>query len=67
MQIPEIEIIVSKDGAELLRKTMRPGDYVIGREPECKARVDVERVSAARSRQPCGRGAQGDGLRPLKA
>jgi pSer/pThr/pTyr-binding forkhead associated (FHA) protein len=45
MQIPEIEIIVSKDGAELLRKTVRPGDYVIGREPECEVQVEVELVS----------------------
>src|ERR1700730_18654638 len=45
MQIPEIEIIVSKDGLELLRKTVRPGDYVIGREPECEVQVEVELVS----------------------
>src|SRR5580658_6031010 len=45
MQIPETEIIVSKDGAELLRKTLRPGDYVIGREPECEVRVEAERVA----------------------
>ena len=45
MQIPETEIIVTKDGTELLRKTVRPGDYVIGREPECEVQVDVERVS----------------------
>jgi len=32
MQIPETEIIVTKDGTEILRKTVRPGDYVIGRE-----------------------------------
>ena len=45
MQIPETEIIVTKDGAELLRKTVRPGDYVIGREPECEVQVEVEGVS----------------------
>jgi len=45
MQIPETEIIVTKDGAELSRKTVRPGDYVIGREPECEVHVDVEQIS----------------------
>ena len=45
MQIPESEIIVTKDGAELLRKTVRPGDYVIGREPECEVHVEAEGVS----------------------
>ena len=45
MQIPEIEITVSANGPELLRKTLRPGDYVIGREPDCDVPLDVERVS----------------------
>src|SRR5580700_3629794 len=45
MQIPETEIIVTKDGAEILRKTVRPGDYVIGREPDCDVHLDVEGVS----------------------
>ena len=45
MQIPETEIIVTKDGVELLRKTVRPGDYVIGREPQCEVQVEVELVS----------------------
>ena len=45
MQIPETEIIVTKDGTELLRKTVRPGDYVIGREPECEVHLEVELVS----------------------
>jgi len=45
MQIPEIEIIVTKDGAELVRKTVRPGDYVIGCEAECEVQVDADRVA----------------------
>jgi tRNA A-37 threonylcarbamoyl transferase component Bud32/tetratricopeptide (TPR) repeat protein len=45
VQIPETEIIVSRDGAELLRKTLRPGDYVIGREPECEVQVEADLVS----------------------
>ena len=45
MLVPETEIIVTKDGAEILRKTVRPGDYVIGREPGCEVHLDVELVS----------------------
>lgn len=45
MQIPETEIIVTKDGAEILRKTVRPGDYVIGREEGCDVQVEVALVS----------------------
>ena len=32
MNSPETEIIVTKDGEELLRTKVTPGDYVIGRE-----------------------------------
>jgi len=45
MMVPETEIVVTKDGAEILRKTVRPGDYVIGREPGCEVHLDVELVS----------------------
>jgi len=45
MLVPETEIIVTKDGAEILRKTVRPGDYVIGRDPECEVQLDVEFVA----------------------
>jgi WD40 repeat protein/serine/threonine protein kinase len=45
MPIPEIELIVSQDGTELLRKTVRPGDYVIGREADCDVQLDVDLVS----------------------
>ncbi len=31
MTVPQTEIIISKDGEELLRKTVPPGEYVIGR------------------------------------
>src|SRR5438046_2163388 len=30
MFIPETEIIITRDGAELTRVTVKPGDYVIG-------------------------------------
>ncbi len=45
MNAPETEIIVTKDGAELLRTVLTPGDYVIGREVGCCLVVAVEGVS----------------------
>jgi serine/threonine protein kinase/WD40 repeat protein len=45
VQIPETEIIVTKDGMELLRKTVRPGEYVLGRDAECEVQVEAEQVS----------------------
>jgi serine/threonine protein kinase/Leucine-rich repeat (LRR) protein len=50
MLIPETEIIVTKDGAEISRKTVRPGDYVIGRDPGCEVHLDVELVSRRHAR-----------------
>jgi len=50
MQIPETEIVVSKDGVALFRKTVRPGDYVLGREPGCDLQVDVDMVSRRHAR-----------------
>ena len=45
MNAPETEIVVTKDGAELLRKKFTPGDYVIGREAGCCLVVPVDGVS----------------------
>ena len=45
MLAPETEIIVSKDGSEISRTTIRPGEYLIGREADCQIQVDVEKVS----------------------
>lgn len=45
MTAPETEVIVTKDGAELLRTKVVPGEYVIGREPGCGLVVPVEGVS----------------------
>ncbi len=45
MNTPETEIVFLKDGAEILRKTVAPGDYVIGRENGCEIVVGVEGVS----------------------
>ena len=41
MLVPETEIIISRDGAELSRTTVRPGDYVIG----CHAEVEINIVA----------------------
>jgi serine/threonine protein kinase len=45
MNAPETEIIATKDGAEVLRTKVTPGDYVIGRETGCEIVVPVEGVS----------------------
>ncbi len=45
MNAPETEIVFTKDGAELLRTKVVPGDYVIGREAGCSLVVAVEGVS----------------------
>lgn len=45
MEIPETEIIVTKSGSELLRKTVRPGDYIIGCASDCDVHVEAELVS----------------------
>jgi serine/threonine protein kinase len=45
MNAPEIELVFTKDGVELLRKKVCPGDYVIGREAGCTLVVAVDGVS----------------------
>jgi serine/threonine protein kinase len=45
MNAPETEIVVTKDGEELLRTKVTPGDYVIGREAGCSLVVPVDGVS----------------------
>ena len=45
MNAPETEIVFLKDGAEILRKTVTPGDYVIGREAGCEIVVAADGVS----------------------
>jgi len=49
MLVAEIEIIVTKDGAEIFRKIVRPGDCVIGREPGCDAQFDADLVACGHS------------------
>ena len=63
MIVPETEIIISKDGAEVLRKTVRPGDYIIGPEPGCDVQLEVELVSR-RHAQLAFIDYQGKGYRP---
>jgi len=50
MFVPQTEIIVTKDGVEIMRWTVPPGDYVIGREEDCNLQIDVERVSRKHAR-----------------
>ena len=45
MLVPQTEIIVRKNGQEILRRTVSPGEYVLGRSPECELPFDVELVS----------------------
>src|SRR5689334_2427910 len=50
MVIPQTEVIISKDGTELLRKTVPPGEYVIGRAVECELLVPTDLVSRKHAR-----------------
>jgi serine/threonine protein kinase len=50
MLIPETEVIFSLDGQELLRRVVRPGEYVIGRAPACELCVDSTTVSRKHAR-----------------
>ncbi len=45
MNAPETEIVVAKDGVELFRRKVVPGDYVIGREAGCCIVLAVDGVS----------------------
>jgi len=50
MTAPQTEIIVTKDGVEIMRSTVPPGEYVIGREEDCNLQIDVDRVSRKHAR-----------------
>ncbi len=45
MNAPETEIVFLKDGAEILRQSVTPGDYIIGRDAGCEIVVAVDGVS----------------------
>lgn len=50
MLIPETEVIFSLEGQELLRRVVRPGEYIIGRAPSCDLCVDSTTVSRKHAR-----------------
>ena len=45
MPAPQTEVPITVDGAETARFVLAPGDYVIGRNPDCALRVDADLVS----------------------
>ncbi len=50
MAIPQIEIVVSKDGTEVLRKILTPGEYVIGQDKTADLVLDLPEVSPKHAR-----------------
>ena len=45
MDVPQTELIFTRDGAELLRCSVPPGEYTLGRNPDCEVRVQTELIS----------------------
>jgi serine/threonine protein kinase/Leucine-rich repeat (LRR) protein len=45
MPAPQTEVLITVDGVERARHVVAPGDYVIGRNEECRLRVDADHVS----------------------
>ncbi len=50
MIAPETEILITCDGQELLRRTLRPGEYLIGRATACELCVPSTTVSRKHAR-----------------
>jgi serine/threonine protein kinase len=50
MANPQFEIVVSKDGAEVARRTLPPGQYVIGQEQGADVAIDLPQVSPKHAR-----------------
>jgi tetratricopeptide (TPR) repeat protein len=50
MHIPQTEVILRHDGAELARVTLAPGEYVIGRSPEVEIPVETPLLSRQHAR-----------------
>jgi serine/threonine protein kinase len=50
MANPEIEIVVSKDGAEVLRQTLPAGEYVIGQDKGANLVIEMAQVSPKHAR-----------------
>lgn len=49
MIVPQTEIIITKDGVEIARKTVTPGEYVFGRGRDAMLLPEELRVRATRS------------------
>ena len=50
MHIPQTEVILRHDGTELVRVTLPPGEYVIGRDAQADIRDDTARLSRRHAR-----------------
>jgi serine/threonine protein kinase len=50
MDIPQIDIIVSKDGAEVVRKSFSNGEYIIGQDPGADLVIDAPQVAPKHAR-----------------
>ncbi len=46
MNHPQTEVIVSRDGTEMLRKIITPGEYCIGSEPGCDLQLEIEEIAS---------------------
>ena len=45
MSARSTEVLVTQGGAEVARRTCEPGEYCIGREPDCDIRIESEQIS----------------------
>ena len=50
MLVPETELIISSEGQELLRRTLQPGEYTLGRSPACDLCIPSNTVSRKHAR-----------------
>lgn len=50
MATPQVDIIVSKDGAEVVRKSFSNGEYVIGQDPAADLVIDAPQVAPRHAR-----------------
>ena len=50
MSAPQTEVLVTVDGSETARFVLTPGDYVVGRDPGCRIRVDAASVSGSHAK-----------------
>ena len=50
MIVPITEVVAWREDREYFRRRLPPGEYVIGRDPECEIRIDSTRVSRRHAR-----------------